>query len=161
MKHRKFFWLFFPLAGIDVLSKYLTVLYIPKMVWYHRMYPYGGIGIFKCFNFSLSLNLIYNTGTAWGFLSNYSSYLFYFRILIFVGILAYLIFSKMSFIKGIPYVLILSGAFGNILDRFFYGAVVDMIHFKIGSYSYPIFNLADTFIVIGIIWIFIDSLRCK
>ena len=46
---------------------------------------------------------------------------------------------------------ILGGAVGNLLDRIFRGEVVDFLHFKIWrGYSWPDFNLADSFIVVGV-----------
>ncbi|MDP4182123.1 MAG: signal peptidase II, partial [Bacillota bacterium] len=47
--------------------------------------------------------------------------------------------------------IILGGAFGNFIDRLFRGSVVDFLQFYFGSYQFPIFNLADSFIVIGTI----------
>lgn len=47
-------------------------------------------------------------------------------------------------------VLVLVGGTSNFLDRIRYGAVIDYIHFHIGSWSYPIFNIADVLIVVGI-----------
>ena len=47
--------------------------------------------------------------------------------------------------------LILGGAVGNLIDRIFRGEVVDFLHFKIWrGYSWPDFNLADSFIVVGV-----------
>jgi signal peptidase II len=46
---------------------------------------------------------------------------------------------------------ILGGALGNLIDRWRFGEVVDFLHFKLwGGYSWPDFNLADTFIVVGV-----------
>jgi signal peptidase II len=47
--------------------------------------------------------------------------------------------------------MILGGAIGNLVDRIFRGEVVDFLHFRLWSgYSWPDFNLADTFIVCGV-----------
>ena len=47
--------------------------------------------------------------------------------------------------------LILGGAGGNLIDRIFRGEVVDFLHFRLwGGYSWPDFNLADSFIVVGV-----------
>jgi len=47
--------------------------------------------------------------------------------------------------------LILGGAIGNLLDRIFRGEVVDFLHFRLWrGYSWPDFNLADSFIVVGV-----------
>lgn len=47
--------------------------------------------------------------------------------------------------------LILGGAIGNLIDRLFRGEVVDFLHFRLwGGYAWPDFNLADSFIVVGV-----------
>ena len=45
--------------------------------------------------------------------------------------------------------LILGGAIGNLLDRYMFGRVVDFFHFTFGQYSFPVFNIADSCITIG------------
>lgn len=47
--------------------------------------------------------------------------------------------------------LILGGALGNLYDRIFRGSVVDFLEFHFGSYVFPTFNIADTFVVVGTI----------
>ena len=47
----------------------------------------------------------------------------------------------------ISVVLILSGAIGNLIDRIAYGYVVDFLYFKL--INFPIFNVADCYVVIG------------
>jgi signal peptidase II len=46
--------------------------------------------------------------------------------------------------------LILGGAIGNLADRITTGEVVDFLDFRFGSYHYPIFNVADSAIVVGV-----------
>lgn len=50
---------------------------------------------------------------------------------------------------------ILAGALGNILDRLMHGAVTDFIDLHIGQWHWPAFNLADTFIVTGVVGLLI------
>lgn len=54
--------------------------------------------------------------------------------------------------------MIIGGALGNALDRFFYGAVVDFLDFHIKGYHWPAFNMADTFICLGAAWIIYRSI---
>ncbi|MUT66170.1 signal peptidase II [Paenibacillus sp. NEAU-GSW1] len=54
--------------------------------------------------------------------------------------------------------LVLGGAFGNFLDRALYGEVVDFLMFNFGSYTFPIFNVADSAICVGVALILIDTL---
>ena len=47
--------------------------------------------------------------------------------------------------------LVLGGAVGNLIDRLVYGEVIDFLHFRLlGGYTWPDFNLADSFIVVGV-----------
>jgi len=55
--------------------------------------------------------------------------------------------------------LIIGGAIGNLVDRVRFGAVVDFLHFYYNTFSWPAFNLADTFITIGVILIVIESFK--
>ncbi len=57
------------------------------------------------------------------------------------------------------YLLVISGALSNLLDRFFRGYVVDYLSLKIFNYQFPIFNIADTLIVIPAIIIIIFTIQ--
>ena len=57
---------------------------------------------------------------------------------------------------------IISGLLGNLLDRVLYGHVIDFIYFKIiPKYSISLFNLADAFVIIGLIFILYASFKNK
>lgn len=62
-----------------------------------------------------------------------------------------------SKINIVPLVLILSGAVSNIIDRLYFGCVIDFIDLKI----WPVFNIADSFIVIGVILVVISNFKFK
>ena len=53
--------------------------------------------------------------------------------------------------ERLPLALIVGGAFGNLIDRIRFGAVIDFLDFHIGGWHYPAFNIADMCIVIGVI----------
>ena len=55
--------------------------------------------------------------------------------------------------------ILLGGIAGNLADRLFLGYVRDFLDFRFGSYNFPIFNLADTFIVIGVILLIFAILK--
>ena len=55
--------------------------------------------------------------------------------------------------------MILGGALGNLIDRIHHGEVVDFLHFKLwGGYAWPDFNLADSFIVVGVALLVLELL---
>jgi signal peptidase II len=54
--------------------------------------------------------------------------------------------------------LIAGGALGNAIDRIRFGAVADFFSFHVGSFNWYVFNLADVAIVLGVMWLLLDSL---
>jgi signal peptidase II len=141
---------------LDIFSKYLVYKNIPVMGWQNPIYPYGGIGIFKNFlSISFSIVHVQNTGAAWGILSDYTNLLFYLRILIVIFLVIYILFFNKDKKKDLPLFLITTGAIGNILDIILYNKVIDMFYFRFYKFSYPVFNLADAMITVGIIYLII------
>lgn len=135
----------------DLLTKYLTNAHLPLMRSNWLWYPYGGIGIFKNFlgiEFSLSHQI--NHGAAWGVLADYQMPLLYLRMALIAFLLIYVLFFNKQPERNIPFALIIAGAAGNVVDYFLYGHVVDMLHFVLWGYDFPIFNLADSAIFIGV-----------
>src|SRR5207245_7190986 len=59
--------------------------------------------------------------------------------------------------SGIAYALILGGTIGNLIDRLERGVVTDFIYFHHNSFSYPVFNLADSAITVGVAIILLFS----
>lgn len=57
--------------------------------------------------------------------------------------------------------LVLGGAIGNLIDRIFYGKVVDFMDFSVGRFHWPAFNVADSALTIGIMIIFLTSISKK
>ncbi len=103
-----------------------------------------------------------NTGGAWSILSNHTWLLIVFSLLIIVFIIGYIRKNKVNKrLELIGYSMILGGSIGNLFDRIVYGYVIDFLDFNIFGYSFPIFNLADTFIVLGVFMLLFDSFRVK
>lgn len=135
----------------DLISKYFTHIYLPLMYPKWLWYPYGGVGVFSNFfgiEFSLSHQI--NKGAAWGLLADYQVQLLYLRIVLIACLVVYAVFFNENRKKDIPLALIIAGAAGNVIDYFLYGHVIDMLHFVLWGYDFPIFNLADSAIFIGI-----------
>ena len=147
---------------LDFLSKYFTHNNLPLMRHYFLRYPYGGIGVFKDFcgiEFSISHQI--NHGAAWGMLADYPVPLLYLRVCLISFLIIYTLFFTPQKVFKIPLVLIIAGALGNVLDYFIYGHVVDMFHFVLWGYDFPVFNVADSAIFIGIFSFIILSLVKK
>ena len=76
--------------------------------------------------------------------------------LIIIGILIFTL--KSNGIQKYALLMILGGALGNLFDRIFYRAVPDFFDFHIGDFHWFIFNVADIFITIGVIFMILIEL---
>ncbi|MCM3698471.1 signal peptidase II [Paenibacillus macerans] len=101
-----------------------------------------------------------NTGAAFGILKDQRWFFIVVTTVVVIGIIWYLLKVRKQRNKLLPTALslVLGGAFGNFLDRAVSGEVVDFLQFNFGSYTFPIFNVADSCIVIGVALIILDSL---
>ena len=137
---------FLLLLGIDIASKWLCIQFLPP--YSGVTYPYGGVAIFEnILGISFSLNYVMNTGAAWGLFQGYGPVLFIFRLLIIGSLMLYLFKQKST---PLPFYLVLTGAVGNVIDYFLYGHVIDLFHFVLWGYSFPLFNVADASIFCGV-----------
>ena len=105
-----------------------------------------------------SITFAKNTGVAFSFLEGRIPFIIIMTTIVIFFILKYLKTTTINKYESICYGLIIGGAIGNLIDRIIYGYVIDFFDFNLLGYSFPIFNLADTAIVIGVIILFIISL---
>mgnify|MGYP003571267441 CR=1 FL=1 len=133
---------------IDIISKIVVSNYLNLN---------ESIVIIKNF---FNLTYVRNYGAAWSILNNRVSFLVIISLII-IGTIIYYISKKNNYNKMeiLSYCLILGGALGNLINRVINGYVIDFLDFNILGYDYPIFNLADTFIVIGVVLLFVNSLK--
>lgn len=147
--------IYFIFAGIVLLLDQITKWIVVKEMYLGESSPIIE-GIFY-------LTSHRNAGAAFGILQNQRWFFIVITILVVVGIIYYLLQLKgekklMSWALG----LILGGALGNFVDRLMYGEVVDFLDVKIvfGNfyYDFPIFNVADSALVIGVGILLIDTI---
>lgn len=109
-----------------------------------------------------NLVLVFNRGVSFGMFSGQNQPLLLTAIsLIIIGILLVWLWRNNSRIIAAGIGLIIGGAMGNILDRIRYGAVVDFLDFHLGSLHWPAFNLADSFVFIGVVILCIAHYFCE
>ena len=129
---------------IDRVSK-LLIISSPET------YEQYGISITSFLNF----NLIWNEGIAFGLFS-FNEKIYYNLLTIFIcsiiAVIIWLMFRSKGFEK-LSYIMIIGGSFGNVFDRIFYSAVPDFIDIHFNNFHWFIFNVADIFISIGIIFL--------
>ena len=128
---------------IDRVSK-AYVIYLDKFNQGYELFTSKFLNIF----------LIWNKGIAFGFFSFDQGY-FYKLITLIITIVVFIIFIMMmrnNGFKKYSLLLILGGSLGNLYDRILYAGVPDFIDFHIGELHWFIFNIADIFITLGVIF---------
>lgn len=115
------------------------------------------IEILPFFNFTL----VWNQGMSYGLFQAESvlgRLLYTAFTLIVVPLLAWWLTRTRSFLVVFALGLVIGGAVGNnLVDRIFYHAVVDFLHFHIGQFHWYVFNIADTAIVLGVLLLIYDA----
>ena len=107
----------------------------------------------------IKFELMFNRGISWGMFDSQSSLIFFLVttfiviITLFVAVYGYKQFQAGHTIIG--ELLVIAGSLSNIFDRILYGGVIDFIALSWGKLSWPVFNLADVFIVAGVFIIMI------
>ena len=101
----------------------------------------------------LNINLIWNDGIAFGLFSFDEKiyYNFMTAIIILIALIILWFITKTQNIEKIAFLMVFSGALGNIFDRLYYTSVPDFIDIHVGDFHWFIFNVADIFICLGII----------
>ena len=131
------------LLGLDLSLKYLVSNYLTT------------VNIIDNF---FSLTYVLNDGAAFSLFASRT----YLLILIALVCLFFIIYELKNNLDdrvlSIGYSLVLAGLLGNFIDRLIDGYIIDYLSFKILGYSYPIFNLADILIVVGIVIVIIKEI---
>lgn len=104
------------------------------------------------------ITLCYNTGGAWSILSGNVTILIIIS-LIALGVVIYsMIKSKTDFYKYSS-ALFIGGLIGNLYDRIVYSKVIDFLDFIVFGYDFPVFNVADCCICVGVVLMLIAIIR--
>ena len=105
------------------------------------------------------LTYVKNDGAAWSILKDQRILLLIITVIVLYLINKYMNKETLNKKEEFIYGMIIGGILGNLFDRAVYREVIDFLDFKLFGYNYPVFNLADTFIVIGIILLIIISFQ--
>ena len=106
-----------------------------------------------------NITYVKNTGMAWSLLSNQTLLLTIVSVVVVIFIIYYIQTNKLNTMYRIIYGLILGGALGNLYDRIMFQYVRDFLDFYIFGYNFPVFNIADSALTIGIIILLIQFIR--
>ncbi len=143
------------LAAIVVIIDQAT-----KLAAEHSLRFGERINLLPVFDFTL----VYNQGAAFSFLAQGDGWQRWFLSGIAVAAIMFILWlmksqSDNSRRMMLALTLILAGAIGNLIDRLFYGHVVDFLLFYWHPWYYPAFNIADTAITLGAILLIWDELQ--
>lgn len=118
--------------------------YVIKILVLNNLKPIGSLAVIPGL---FSLTYVENRGAAFGMLSN-ARWIFIVFTFIVIAVLIYFIFKKRitSKLFNISAILIIGGGIGNLIDRIFYGFVVDYLSV---SFFPPVCNFADYCITVG------------
>ncbi len=146
MKKNRIFWLVAILGLIlDQVTKYIVVQEFPEVgdtlpIWQN------------VFHFTY----VINTGAAFSFFRGGVGWLRWLSLIVSVGLMIFACYApQLSKVEQLGYGFILAGAVGNGVDRFLFGYVVDFLDFRL--INFPVFNLADVAINLGILFLLIAS----
>lgn len=100
-----------------------------------------------------SITYVKNEGAAWSLFSGRQFLLIFISLFALFALYYYFMKGKKLYpLEIISYGLLFGGIFGNLLDRIIRGHVIDFLEFTIFHYHFPVFNIADICIVIGVLF---------
>lgn len=134
---------------LDQVSKWWILTWL--------MMPARAIEITSFFNVVLT----WNRGVSFGLFNNdypYNSYILAtLSGVVAVGLLVWLLRVRVAQVR-LALSAVIGGALSNLLDRLYYGGVVDFLDFHLGGVHWPAFNIADSAIVVGAMVLMVDTL---
>lgn len=140
------------ILSLDQAIKWWTLIERPENV---PLWHVGGIEI--------ELHYVTNPGIAWSMLADYPWIVFVGRSILMLLVVRwlYLLPPSASAVRT-SLGIMLGGALSNFLDQVVHGAVIDMFAITLFGWSYPVFNIADMMIVIGLFftWCFYGQCTC-
>lgn len=143
-------WRFYFIVALVFAADQVSKAWIQRTLFYEQSKP--------VFGNAFALTLTHNTGGAWGMLPN-GNLLFIVFATLAVGALlyAYHRWQRVDLLVGTAFALALGGALGNLLDRLRLNYVVDFFDARI--IHWPVFNIADSAISLGIVLLLIHFVR--
>ena len=135
----------------------LTIFFLDRVSKFKVLNDFSDKDYF--INNFLNIDLIWNIGIGFGFLSTTSSIIYNLITVLILSIIVFLFISmiKAKYLDKIIYSTIIGGALGNFYDRVIFMAVPDFIDLHYNNFHWFVFNVADIFISLGIIVFIIRS----
>ncbi|MES9845247.1 MAG: signal peptidase II [Candidatus Sedimenticola sp. PURPLELP] len=147
----RWLWLSVIIIGLDQISKQLVE---------SSLMVYETVPLVPFFN----LTLAYNEGAAFSFLSDQGGWQRWFFSVLALIVSIIMVFwmkrlQQSEWLIAISLSLIVGGALGNLIDRVLFGHVIDFLDIYYQQWHWPAFNIADSAIFIGVIFMLFDAFR--
>ena len=145
------------------LTTIIVIIGLTRWLAYWGFYVLQPIGSIPVIENVFHLTYVPNTGAALGMFQDKTIMLSIIAIALFLGITYFVTIKKKTLTKDFIFALALvaGGGISNVVDRFKFGLVVDYFDFKFIPFWIWVFNLADTCVVLGTIYIGIKILMTK
>lgn len=145
----KWLWISLLVVALDQATKQIAESQLPL---------HQAVNLFPYFDWYLT----YNTGAAFSFLANAGGWQRWLFTVIAVVVSTIIVqwirkLPQDEILTAVSLSLILGGAIGNLIDRVYFGHVIDYIQIWLGSYPWPAFNIADSAIFVGAAMLIISS----
>jgi len=144
-KKMKIYWLILIFFVIDLISKQVII----RVIDLHE-----SVKIIPKFFY---LTYVQNNGAAFSIFQNQQVLILLVTVFALFFINNYLKNNNINKLEMFSYVMITGGILGNLFDRLCFGYVIDFFDFRFGKFNYPVFNMADVFIVVGVILLMVYS----
>lgn len=106
-----------------------------------------------------NITVAHNTGGAWSILNNHSYLFIIFSVVALIVLIRFMFQFKNNLRNNIAFACTVAGIMSNLADRLFLGYVRDFLDFKVLGYDYPIFNIADIAIVVGVLLLIVAIVK--
>lgn len=145
--------------GVSLLVAILVIVFDQVTKWFIATSMKIGDSYEVIPNF-LNITSHRNNGAAWGILSGKMGFFYIITLIILVVLIVFYIKEvKFNLFMQVAISLLFAGALGNFIDRILHGEVVDFIDTNIFGYDFPIFNIADSSLTIGVLFVIIALLK--
>jgi signal peptidase II len=147
--------------GLLIIAVMIMLLdQLTKYIIRQSLHPYEVVPVIKNF---WNWTLTYNKGAAFSFLADHQGNwpkLFFglVAVLVSIWLVNFLLSKFYSKLSGLSMCFILGGALGNLVDRIIHGRVTDFIQWYYQGFYWPAFNLADSFICVGVVLLLIEGI---
>lgn len=156
---KSYIWLMILIFVLDIVTKWVVVNHFGAPIDKEIAAKADMIPVINNF---LYIGRTYNLGAAWSMGASVAGKIIWMIVSLVLSaafIAAYVLnYKKMTIPTKVALALMIAGAVGNLIDRAFYWkaltgftGVIDWISFHFGSYTFPMFNIADSSLVIGVI----------